>query len=54
MARTVRKPIRKFWRKEATGFRRASVRRHRKAANAATRAGRELPSFKGTGGRLTW
>jgi hypothetical protein len=54
MARTVRQPIRKFWRKEAPGPRRASTRTFRRRANAAVKAGRELPAFKGTEGWLTW
>jgi hypothetical protein len=54
MARTVRRTPKHYWRKEAPGPRRASTRRFRRAANAATRAGREVPTFKGTGGRLTW
>lgn len=54
MARTVRKPAPKFWRKEGTLPRRASTRAYRRRANAATKAGREVPPFKGTGGWLTW
>ena len=53
MARTIRNEPPRWYRKENRVARRLTVRKHRHESNQALRAGNELPTFRGTEGRLT-